>query len=243
MAEGWFGRLRRRLFHRRRRHFDAVITSFGGSGTTMLLDFLGERMRVNDANSFVDGIKHANSPNHPALEGREIGCAIYIYGDPVHTVLSLFRRGYYRRMIYKLSSDTHRDGPDYFSASQENRTEITLDEFVERGEDLFSINRHWKNWTTAPLRFPVAFVRQAELIHHIPDVLEFAGLTRADALDYPAERQRARTGMNLDQGTLAKLTAIYAETLADMARRPAFFVREPEETPGRIASDPEPVAA
>jgi hypothetical protein len=72
-----------------KRALDAVVVSYGGSGWAFLLEFLRRRLRVNASNSWLDRIKHINSPNHPILELYEVRRALYLYGDPRAALVSL----------------------------------------------------------------------------------------------------------------------------------------------------------
>ena len=94
-------------------HYDAVVASFGGNGTSFLLKFLRDYLRVNSWDSANDGIKHANAPNHPVFDGLKVDRGIYVYGNPVIAVASLFRRDFQSHMLAKLTSAAHTDGKDY----------------------------------------------------------------------------------------------------------------------------------
>lgn len=67
-----------------------LVSSWGGVGTTALLEFLAARAEVNPAHGLVNPLKHALEPPH--LESVER--AVFLFGCPATSLWSLFRRGY-----------------------------------------------------------------------------------------------------------------------------------------------------
>lgn len=65
-----------------------LVSSWGGVGTTMLLEFLSGVCEVNPARGLVNPLKHALEPPHGAER------AIFLFGCPATSLWSLFRRGY-----------------------------------------------------------------------------------------------------------------------------------------------------
>jgi hypothetical protein len=193
----------------------------------MLLDFLGPHLKVNDRNSFVDGIKHIDSPNHPVLRRYKVKKAIYLVSDPRETVLSLFRRNYAMNMLTKLRTQ-HSTPQEYSQALEASKPEIeSLAEFLSNGKDLFGFEQHWRNWQTAGLRFPVMFVRFEALHRSFDRILEYLELPEELEKSFPAWRPRASKLDSLTERENEQLDRIYRSLAEQIIDGPDFFIRYP----------------
>lgn len=208
-----------------RKQYDVIVVSYGGSGTTMLLDFLAPHMRVNSSNSFVDGIKHINSPDHPVLRYKKIERAIYLVADPREATLSLFRRNYALRMIAKLKAK-HSNTEEYRRFVETYQPNIlNLSDFLQRGEDLFGFRKHWQQWHEDTASFPVLFVRYDALHDSIAEILEFLGLPARLKDDFPSRRQRATRLNELTIEDRRRLDRIYEDMATEIAEAPNLMRR------------------
>lgn len=125
------------------------IVSFGGVGTHMLMpmikesDWLGHVIKNRR-------IRHMRSPHHirkPPATFKEYGYhgkvrLIYVFGDPVNSVLSHFRR----RITNKKSWCKH-----HCMNIQGNYKKLSprwnLEDYLNNGVDLFGLEEHFDNWT------------------------------------------------------------------------------------------------
>lgn len=213
----------------RRPRFDAVVVSYGGVGTTFFVEFLRDRLRVNSHNSFDDGIKHANSPNHPVFKGKRVRRAIYVYGNPIQAVMSHFRRDYHKYMIPKLTSDSHTGSADYTELVRASPVDITFDQFLEEGKDQFGLAEHWRRWTREPLAFDTLFVRFEVFFENLEAIFDFLELPRSDLAHFPAKKERKTALLQLDPAKRAAMDTIYGDLVRDMDARPGLFIRRAEE--------------
>lgn len=133
--------------------YDTILVSYGGSGTTFILKFLAGTRRVNSWDSHNDGIKHANSPQHPVLGPLSVGKCVYICSDPAQAALSLFRCDFQSHMAAKLTASEYRDAAQYNAVVPQAQTDFTLEQMLAEGKDRFGLIAHWENWTTLPVRF------------------------------------------------------------------------------------------
>lgn len=126
------------------------VVSFGGVGTHMLMpmikksEWLGHAIRNNK-------ILHMRCPHHmrmPPASFKEHGYhgevkLIYVFGDPINSVLSHFRR----RITNKRSWCKHHcmniQG-DYKKFS----SRWDLKDYLRNGVDLFRLEEHFDNWTS-----------------------------------------------------------------------------------------------
>jgi len=179
---------------RLRGKYDVIVVSYGGAGTTMLAQVLGQTLRVNAPNSERDGILHARSPDHPVFSGLEIRRAIYVFADPPQAVLSIFNRGFQSRMRAKLQS-MHRSRSEYLRNINADDRPITLDELLRCDRDPFQIEGHLQNWTTpesAP--FPILCVKYDALFESKSVIADFVG--RPEIVDFFPEQRSRRTRLD-----------------------------------------------
>ena len=205
--------------------YDTVLVSYGGSGTTFILKFLSAFMRVNSWDSHNDGIKHANSPQHPVFTSLSVGKCVYIYSDPAKAALSLFRRGFQSHMSAKLTAANYRNAEEYNRVVRENSESFTLEEMLAANEDRFGFARHWKNWTTLPTDFPTLFVSFDHLYNNIETFFEFLELSEKQRREFPPQRERLSSVARMDPSIQEALDQIYGDTARDMAERPTMFQR------------------
>ncbi|MDG6079098.1 hypothetical protein E3U23_07825 [Erythrobacter litoralis] len=205
--------------------YDTILVSYGGSGTTFILKYLSDFMRVNSWDSHNDGIKHANSPQHPVFEPLSISRCVYIYSDPAKAALSLFRRDFQSHMSAKLTAEDYRNANEYNRAIREASRNFTLEDMLAAGEDRFGLNRHWSNWTTQPANFPTLFVSFDHLYENIDRFFDFLDLSDEQRRAFPPQRERLSSVSRMDPSIQEGLDRIYGDMARDMAQRPTMFER------------------
>ena len=205
-----------------RPEIDTLVVSAGGASTTQLLEFLGSRVAVNDRNSYVDGLKHLNRPTHPLLERVPVQRAVYLVADPREVVLSLFRRDYAAEMVGKLSAE-HTTPLAYRRHVDRHLDErFDLDALLQGDEDPFALGAHWRAWTSDQPPFPVLTVRYDELPSAVPEILDFVGLPRDLAADFPAWVPRASKLAEQPASVRDGLDRLYGDLAAEIAAHPAW---------------------
>ena len=168
---------------------DCLVVTYGGAGSSFLLEFLSDHLRTNDSVSHIDGLKHIHSPQHPILDLYEVKRAVYIFADPVRAILSVFRRGY-QHVIPKVNAN-HRSVTEYLDYIAKNTPDLDLDEFVRTGIDLFNVERHFHNWTSQPAPFPRLCLKYEHLFAQLPRLFSFLGLSDSLLSSFPDRRPRA----------------------------------------------------
>ncbi|QWC56615.1 hypothetical protein F7D01_05465 [Erythrobacter sp. 3-20A1M] len=205
--------------------YDAIMVSYGGSGTTFILQYLSQYLAVNSWDSHNDGIKHANRPDHPIFEPLQIGKCVYVYSDPIQAVLSLFRREFQSHMSLKLTDEGYSSVREYNRRTKGQGESFTLEEMLDAGEDRFGIIRHWRNWNDIPVRFPTLFVRFEHLYENLPAFFDFLELTEEQRAAFPPQRKRLSSVSQVDDATRDALRAIYGEVYDEMERLPPVYRR------------------
>jgi hypothetical protein len=205
--------------------YDVVVVSYGGSGTTFLIDFLSAHTTVNSPNSLEDGIKHIISPKHPVLDSKTVKKAVYVYGDPIEATLSLFRRDFVKFMIPKINSREHHDGASLVDYRDANVRDVRYQDYLDNGCDELSFEEHWKNWTSEDIDFPILFVKFDAIHDRVEDILNFLKLPLHLAKDFPPKIVRSSDLRKLPKDELAALQRIYGALQEDMALQPDLHIK------------------
>ena len=196
-------------------HHTVQVTSFGGSGTTALHEYLlGAGIDV-PATPGSFPFKHQRVPPAP----NEVPASfrvVYPYGDPRNAVVSVFRRGYqgghYRGM--RLRKPT----PEV-----ENHL-TTLERFLDTRIDEFALENHFERWYSRAARpYPVMFLRFEELPEIWPAVRDFVGLPA----DHPCLllRPRASAWEDLPEPLRAHIDEMYGPLARRLAALPSIEMR------------------
>ncbi|ADE55009.1 hypothetical protein [Coraliomargarita akajimensis] len=177
----------------RARNCDVCVISPGGVATTFFMEYLADRVRVNNPYDR-DYLKHVACP--PFFRGRKK--YVYIYGDPQSIVLSLARRGY-------LNYQIHKNGTLLTDRSIE-----TYDEYLESGRDLLRLSSDLAAWKRAEsgsdqimtLHFEDLWARKNEWG-------AFLGLSAQDLEAFPERQPRNTESIELTAEQQAAFDKIY----------------------------------
>lgn len=192
------------------------VTSFGGSGTTMLRNWLVEQ-GCSLPQEHDSGIwKHLPVP--PTLDTYQIPAgfrAIYLIGDPVESLLSVFHRSYH--MWHAVRMQSHSRWPAQFLL-EDYPVEPTwgLKEFLRLKQDCFGIHDHFAAWTTTPKRtreYPILVMKYDKIWEHQPELGEFLEFSKDQMASFPVRRERSHKDLTLNKGRRS-LSSLYGK-LAD----------------------------
>lgn len=157
---------------------DILVCSYGGVGTTMLINFLSQYKKCNDCWDR-DRLKHTD---HPSVSRNKNLRVIYVVGSPLDTVVSVFRRGIQENHSRKLLIN-HKDirplGPN-----------MTLSEYAIQGTDRFRFEDHFNNWRHKYYQHTVMFVKYEKLWDNLPTIFTFLGVQKEEVARFPAKRKK-----------------------------------------------------
>jgi len=194
------------------RRIEVLVTSYGGVGTTAIIEFLSRHRVCNDHHDG-DGFKHLPVP--PVSLNPGIRC-VYIFGDPVLAAVSLFQRGMQHDHSRKLLAFR----PD-LSPIPEG---MTLEAYA-RAADRLHFQAHFENWHARHLVHPTLFLRYETAWDHLDALADFLHLPEGAMDAFPEKRERNARLDDLPSDTLAGLERMYGGFRDDLARRPDAEVR------------------
>ena len=142
------------------------IVSFGGVGSSSLVAHLenGNKDRI----WYHSRDKHCLTPEFlpEVRNGLEVK-ACFIYGNPFHSTLSVFRRGLHQRHEKSMA----RSIPGYTPVLRKDTTPL---EYLEAGVDRFFLGQHLENWVEySGNQVKILAVKYEALGEHIQEILNF----------------------------------------------------------------------
>lgn len=178
------------------------VTSFGGSATTTLLNWLVE----NNQNVGIDTRwKHQLCPPRKSVYNiPENYKPLYLIGDPVSSVISIFRR--------KIQASHARN-----MRCSENLKDWTIEDYIDRNLDLFHIDKQLKNWTKPTDSYNILCVKYHSIWNHVDDILNYWNLQHLKE-SFPHKKDRNNTSLNKHRERLSQMyksTNEYIDSLPD----------------------------
>ena len=197
------------------RKIDAVIASFGGVGTTFLLSFAAQYMKLNHPHDG-DGLKHSPLPPiniNPNLK------FVYIYGNPQLAAISLFRRNIHHYQSIKLQ----KWGKKKISPIPED---MTLQEYAAQGVDGFLFRNHFHNWYDRYLpACPTMFIRYETIYDNLATLLNFLDLPKKCIDKFPKRIKRNSDFAEISIETRKQLDDMYGDFSDELGRLDDIEIR------------------
>lgn len=163
------------------------VCSYGGSGSTMLCNYLnhfGKTIHVHSRNP-PDKLQHVGGTVYKEwFNGTEVDeetlkrcCVIYIYRDPIPVIYSRFH----------MMGHIH---------NVQLTKRIYLDQVIKQKADLYRIEEFFDNWTTPkPRNYPIYCVKYEHFFENIPEFNRVIGIPDTPSL-YPMETCQVRNRPN-----------------------------------------------
>jgi len=194
------------------RSLEFCVVSAGGVATTQLLAHFVGRRTVNSPRD-EDSLKHLPVPGvsfNPAFR------YIYLFGDPVPAIVSLFRRGYHTLQARKLQRGFPGPRPGL---------RMTIDEYAAGGRDLFGFERHFDNYFERHLIHPTLFLRYEALWENLPAIGDFLQTDEDEFSGFAPRCRRSSEKCAPAPAVLDQLRAIYKPFTKRLDALPDTFVR------------------
>jgi hypothetical protein len=201
------------------RNIEFCVVSAGGVATTQLLAHFAERHAVNCRRDG-DNLKHLPVP---AVSFNPAFRYIYVFGDPVPSVISLFRRGFHILQARKLQRCRSGPPPDLH---------MPIRQFAAGGGDLFGFERHFDNYYERHLIHPTLFVRYERLWENLDKICDFLGVEESEIAGFAPRQRRSETRVPC-RHVMKQLRGIYQPFNDRLAALPDAFVRGEHLSHGR----------
>ena len=192
---------------------DTIVSSYGGVGTTFLLNFLSNYKNTNDSNDS-DGLKHLKNP--PTNLHRDIKF-IYIYGNPILATISIFRRNYHFKQSLKLQKQTNKK-------INVIPREMCLEEYASEGIDKFLFEDHFYNWYDKAI-YPTFFVKYEKLHNVIRPLFNFLEIPEKYLNCFPTSTTRQSSLKDISLKTQKELHKLYGRFNNDLKLLDDFEIK------------------
>lgn len=214
---------------------EILVSSFGGVGTT---DFIRELHRLQpplklNQKDDLDHLKHrpfqkllTDGTTKTKMGG--IKKILYVYGEPVKSILSLAHRGYLNVQSRKVRTDPV---PKHFGQYYP-----TLEDLVSCDGDYLQLDRHFESfWSQC--QYDIAFLDATRKMQEMPALARYLGTTKAELAkrlvpwnETPLSRRELAAHYNTTVDVVEGLTRKYANLSGRLSALPALLIkhRRPE---------------
>ena len=196
-------------------NMQVIVVSFGGVGTTFFMQHLSRFKRINEIRD-KDRLKHIQESLitvNPDIR------YVYIFGDPILSVISLFKRG----MQYPQSHKLQRDSNIKLGAIPES---MSLSEYALIRIDRFLFRGHFYGWYKNRRKRRIAFVRYENMWDNIPKLADFLEVPAAFENDFPAKTARTSTYDSISNNTLKGLQDMYGTLTNELRDKCDFEINQ-----------------
>jgi len=149
------------------------VCSFGGVGSTAIIEHIEK-----NKNQIKEHEKRKHTINPKILENYSTKRAIFIFGNPYNSIISIFSRKIQR--IHEISMNF---GKKWWNEPNEMKITLTpetkLESYLESDLDVFNMEEHLDNWASYSGRIEIALIKYESLAKNINVVLEFLGCKEA----------------------------------------------------------------
>ena len=180
-------------------HPDILVCSYGGVGTSFLISFL-EKYKAANSRRDRDHLKHLDRP--PITTNKNLK-AVYVLGNPLDAVISLFRRNMHHRQSRKLLVN--------YPSLDPIEPSCTLQEYIQQGVDKFKLNEHFQNWKTAKASYPIMIIKYEAIWNHLTELLNYLEIPLSEATFFPEQKQRKSDWNSLPENIKSDFHKMYGD--------------------------------
>ena len=223
---------------------DVVVSSFGGVMTTTLLRWL-RKYKSTNAHNNTDNLKHTPYPpvgTNPNLH------LVYIFDDPILSVLSLFRQQPSQKKstslpakMIQLARIKKSDYPPFviehylylsrkcclfFLQHRKLRRDLgSLEAYLCSDFGALPLCQQFQNWRMEPTLHPILFVRASTIWDRLDALQSFLDLPEEAIKKFPRKKERRSSSMDLDPPMQEKLQQLYGDFAEEIRRMPDVEIR------------------
>lgn len=201
---------------------DILLASYGGVMSVTMAQWLGQYKQLFNLSEAAGAAAACHFP-YPAISTNRRLRLVYIFGDPIMSVLSVFRRHF---QLFGHYAYVAGDYSQYTSLSTRIKMR-SLKSYLASDIGAFPIQQHFHNWRTAPTQHPILFIR-AETVWDNLDILQsFLELPDEAMRTFPKQQKRLssykRFGINRQEQD--KLNQLYGDFKEELKQMPDTYIR------------------
>ena len=181
------------------KEIDVLICSTGGVGTTFLMKHISNYKVTNKSND-KDMFKHLVFP--PLSYNQNIKY-VYIFGNPIESVISLFARNFQHWQSFKLLN--------FNNSVKSIGNNTTLEEYSSERTDRFLFSEQFNKWLTLSKFYPTLFLKYEKIWKNLEVLYDFLEIPLEEIKSFPEQKIRSSEFSSLDKETQNGLKKIYGE--------------------------------
>ena len=161
-----------------------LIISAGGIGTTTTLSEF-HKIQGLEANcpGDTDGLKHLpfnRLLTEHAEQISDVKRILYLWGDPMHAVASLYRRGFQVSQATKTRSEPFPDG-SFSKEAAARATPLTIGGYARVHHDVFQLQKHIESYLAVRNEsVGMAFLQMEKKTDHLDELARFLDVPRLE---------------------------------------------------------------
>ena len=144
---------------------------------------------------------------------------IYIFGDPVKSVISLFRRDLHHPHSKKM--ELLNPGESHLIPEK-----ATLMDYAKRGTDHFGFQKHFTNWQRSEIQNDILFIRLETMHRNMDRILDYLDLDQTCSDQFPKKIRRNSDPSALPSEIKEGLQHIYTDFRNQLDSVPDIFLKE-----------------
>lgn len=194
------------------KNIDVLVASYGGVGTSFLAKAISNYASVNDFEDN-DGYKHLPFP--PLSRNKNLK-VLYVVGDPIVAVISLFRRDYASYQSYKLNR---------FNKTKVLSPKVTLDDYANALDDKFNFESVFDNWNEKFQYYPTLVINYSEIHNSLEAIRQFLNLPEDFVNNFPEKIERNSKVEALQTDIQENLNTIYGNFSKRLNKLPPYYIK------------------
>ena len=197
------------------------IFSCGGCGTNYFRKLLCIRALPNIDKNIFKIIKSIHVFNPPQAINDPNFIGIYIFGDPILSVYSMFERNNVKNSTIHILA-----GKSLFDPKEE----ITLSHFLNKyNYDVLRLQEHFNNWYNAKTNYPIIFIKYDDI--NEKNITELCHLLKKYNINYSKKilqtfKKRSSNYSSINKDIMSQLQTIYGDFKKQIDNLPSFWIHD-----------------
>ena len=211
-----------------------VLNSIGGCASSQLFKIINGLGVGSNYDHFHEGINFGRCKHtlYPPVYS-EIEKAIFVVGDPVQSIISIFRRDMVKTHIQNKglplhptrtdNVELHPESKEIYRVKPEFKKNYTIEEYVDGGQDWFMTYEHIYNWTQGKTKYPVLCVKSDVQWNYAKEI--FVDFLGQESIPSQYKKKERNSKIDLIQNNLRdQFTDILKEATELYNQLPEFFI-------------------
>ena len=192
--------------------FKFLINSFGGNCTSSFIKFINPKYeKITNHMWYHLELKHKISPPNNFSHQYK---AIYLYGDPRDSLISIYRRDL--QNVHYLNT-----------FQKKKKLPNSIKKFLDNGIDHFKFLEHHLNWTKKnknKKNYEILAIDSRRIWSYKNEILDFLKLPKEKLSDFPKYKPRESSYKKLSYAYRQKINIMYESLLKEINERPFFEI-------------------